>query len=163
MDKEFSDIVYRFSRPYDVLNPTVTIRRANMNRTALGCMIPSGQHDGDAMWLEAHPGGLRLGQHILNNRSEFAGKKVVDAGAGSGLLAIAAAKAGAAEVRAIESNPLGVRVIRLNAEENGVANIEAVQGDVFDPSLYEGADIITAGDLFYHAPTLKALTRFFAA
>ncbi len=52
----------------------------------------------------------------------LAGARVLDVGTGSGILAVAAALLGAAEVRALDIDPLAVRIARQNAEANGVGD-----------------------------------------
>ncbi|HEY3248338.1 MAG TPA: 50S ribosomal protein L11 methyltransferase [bacterium] len=72
------------------------------------------------------------------------GARVIDVGTGSGILAIAAAKLGAASVLALDNDPVAVDVARQNAAHNGVSD----RIDVRAASLLEGivtpADVITA-------------------
>lgn len=57
--------------------------------------------------------------------------RVADVGTGSGILAVAAVKLGAASVFAVDNDPEAVRVARENAGRNGVADrIRVVLGDV---------------------------------
>ncbi len=90
---------------------------------------------------------------------------MVDVGAGSGLLAVLAARAGARRVRAIDADPYAAAASRLNAEANGVA-IEAAAMDAgaIDPA---GIEVVLAGDVFYDVdvakPMLAALDRLRAA
>ena len=60
------------------------------------------------------------------------GDRVLDLGSGSGILAIAAAKLGAAVAVGIENDPEANPVARRNAERNGVAGIEFLDGDAGD-------------------------------
>ena len=80
-------------------------------------------------WAAAWPGGQALARHVLDHPELVAGRSVLDLGSGSGLVAVAAALAGAARVVASEIDPFGVTAIGLNAELNGVPPI-AVVGDV---------------------------------
>jgi predicted nicotinamide N-methyase len=74
---------------------------------------------------------------------------VVDAGAGGGLASIAAAKAGAASVTAVDPDPEAVAAIARNAAENQV-NLNVVRGDAFDGTLsVDAGDLLIAGDMFY--------------
>ncbi|WP_163335062.1 50S ribosomal protein L11 methyltransferase, partial [Enterobacter hormaechei] len=76
-------------------------------------------------WL----GGLALARFVLDRPETVAGKRVLDLGTGSGLVAIAAAKAGAASVLAADIDPYAMGAVPLNAAANGVA-VAAVQGDL---------------------------------
>jgi predicted nicotinamide N-methyase len=84
---------------------------------------------------------------VLDNPAVVAGKSVVDIGAGSGLVAIAAARAGARSVLAFDLDPLAVAAINLNAAVNGVG-ISASSQDVLGGPPPE-ADVLLVGDLFY--------------
>lgn len=94
--------------------------------------------------------------------AEVAGKKVIDCGCGSGILAIAAAKLGAAEVLALDIDPQALLATRDNAERNGVAQlidarlVEAATEDSQDAP----ADLLLANIL---AGPLESLAQTFAA
>src|SRR3954463_11142986 len=79
-------------------------------------------------WAFAWPGGRAVARHVLDVPELVAGKRVLDFAAGSGMIAIAAAKAGAAEVRAVEIDDFAATVIAMNAEANGVA-VKTVRED----------------------------------
>src|SRR5215831_12319858 len=76
---------------------------------------------GPPYWALAWPGGLALARHVLDNPAVVAGRRVLDFAAGSGLVAIAAARSGAREVIANDIDPLAAVAISLNADANGVA------------------------------------------
>jgi predicted nicotinamide N-methyase len=97
-------------------------------------------------WAFAWAGGQALARYLLDNSGEVAGKCVVDLGAGSGLTAIAAMKAGAGSVLAADIDPMALAAIALNAAANGIA-IETTSDDLLDLPL--AADAILVGDLFY--------------
>ncbi len=59
--------------------------------------------------------------------AQFPGAKVLDLGTGSGILAIAAAKLGAAHVLALDNDPVAVESAQANAQQNGVADKITVQ------------------------------------
>ncbi len=80
-------------------------------------------------WAFAWPGGQALARHILDHPESVAGRRVLDFAAGGGIAAIAAARAGAAVVEAVEIDPLAVAAIRANAALNGTA-VTAVLGDI---------------------------------
>ncbi len=78
-------------------------------------------------------------------RSEIAGARVLDVGAGSGIWAIQAAKLGARRVVAIEREPLLIGLIRALAHDNGVADrVEVIQGDAQRIQLEERFDIVVS-------------------
>ena len=104
-------------------------------------------------WAFAWGGGLALARHILDRPDVVAGKTVLDLGAGSGLVGIAAARAGAGAVIAAEIDRYGLAAIPLNAAANGVT-LEVLAGDVtVGPP--PPVDLVLAGDVFY-APEVGA-------
>src|SRR6185437_1711744 len=76
-------------------------------------------------WAFPWAGGQALARHVLDHRDIVAGQRVLDFGAGSGLVAIAAAQAGAAAVTAAEIDDFAAVAITLNAALNGVAVVVA--------------------------------------
>lgn len=61
------------------------------------------------------------------------GEEVLDAGCGSGILSLAAARLGAADILAIDLDPLAVKATRENARDNGLEDqIKVLEGDVLD-------------------------------
>ncbi|WP_434725069.1 class I SAM-dependent methyltransferase [Mesorhizobium sp. RIZ17] len=98
-------------------------------------------------WAYAWAGGAVLARYILDRPSIVAGKRVLDLGAGSGLVGIAAAKAGARAVIAAEIDRNGVAALRLNAKANGVA-IEIVDKDI-TARPPPAVELVLAGDVFY--------------
>jgi predicted nicotinamide N-methyase len=105
-------------------------------------------------WAFAWAGGQALARHLLDNPQAVAGRRVLDIGSGSGLVAIAAAKAGAADVLAADIDPFAAAAIRLNAAEAGVI-LAVTQDDVIGVA---GAwDVVLVGDLFYERPLAERL------
>jgi len=98
-------------------------------------------------WAFAWAGGQALARYVLDNPEVVAGKSVVDIGAGSGLVAIAAARAGARSVLALDLDPLAVAAIGLNAAVNGV-EISVSSQDMLSVTPPQ-ADVLLVGDLFY--------------
>lgn len=96
-------------------------------------------------WAFAWAGGQALARHLLDRPETVAGKRVLDFGAGSGLVALAAGRAGAM-VEAAELDPVAVSVIRLNAGLNNLL-IAVLIGDVIGRD--DGWDVVLAGDMFY--------------
>src|SRR5204862_3978833 len=97
-------------------------------------------------WAFAWAGGQALARYLLDHPDAVRGKRVFDLASGSGLVAIAAAQAGAAAVIANEIDEFALAAIALNAGANGVAvGIDA--GDKVGAAIE--ADVICAGDVFY--------------
>jgi predicted nicotinamide N-methyase len=106
-------------------------------------------------WAFAWPGGQALARYLLDHPETVAGRKVLDVGSGSGLVAIAAALAGASTVLASEIDPVAAAALRLNALANGVP-APAVLGDVLDGD-GAGAGVVLAGDVWYDRPLAERL------
>jgi predicted nicotinamide N-methyase len=106
-------------------------------------------------WAFAWPGGLALARYLLDHRALVAGRTVLDLGAGSGLVAIAAALAGAGSVLASEVDVLAHTAIRLNAAANGVD--VAICGDVLGGA-GEDADVVLAADVWYERDLASRVT-----
>lgn len=88
----------------------------------------------------------------------MAGRRVLDLGAGSGIVGIAAAKAGAREVFAADTDANALAALDLNAAANGTA-IQSILGDVTaDPPM--PVDLVVIGDLFYERDLAARVTRF---
>jgi predicted nicotinamide N-methyase len=101
-------------------------------------------------WAFAWAGGQALARYLLDHPEQVAGKCVLDFGAGSGLAAIAAAKAGAARVIAAEIDAFARTAITLNAEANGVT-LEFAAGDIVG-TLDPAWQAVIAGDVCYEQP-----------
>ena len=71
-------------------------------------------------WAYPWAGGIALARYLLDHPEQVAGRTVLDMAAGSGLVAIAAALAGAAQVTACDIDPMAVAAIGLNARANDV-------------------------------------------
>jgi len=112
-------------------------------------------------WAFAWTGGQALARFLLDHPEEVAGRAVLDFGAGSGLVAIAAAKAGAARVLAAEIDHFGVAAITANAELNGVS-VAVTNADLLD-TLDASWEVVTAGDVCYEKPMADRVTPWLAA
>ena len=97
-------------------------------------------------WAFAWAGGQALARYILDRPEIVRAKRVLDFASGSGLVAIAAAMAGAAQVEASEIDPFAQAAIALNADLNGV-RIVVRAGDLIGRD--EGWDVVLAGDISY--------------
>ena len=98
-------------------------------------------------WAAAWPGGQALARYVLDHPELVAGRSVLDLGAGSGLVAVAAVRAGAAAVLASDVDPFALTAVAVNAERNGAAGITPV-GDVLGGEPPDVA-VILAGDVCY--------------
>ena len=111
-------------------------------------------------WAFAWPGGQALARHLLDHPDIVRGQRVLDFAAGSGLGAIAAAKAGAASVAAAEIDRFAIAAIGLNATLNGVP-IASIERDIVGEA---GAwDVILAGDVCYERPMAERVGRWLGA
>lgn len=109
-------------------------------------------------WAFAWAGGQGLSRYILDHPETMEGKRVLDFASGSGLVAIAAAKAGAAEVLAADIDPWACTAVRLNAALNGV-DLAFTDDDLIGRSV--DFDVVLAGDVFYDSDFARALVEWF--
>ncbi|MEP9387496.1 methyltransferase [Mesorhizobium sp. KR9-304] len=109
-------------------------------------------------WAFAWAGGQGLARYVLDNPDTVRGRKVLDFATGSGLVAIAAAKAGAAHVLAADIDPF-CAAVRLNADANGVL-LEFDCRDFVGEN--NGFDVLLAGDVFYDRAFAERLIPWFA-
>jgi predicted nicotinamide N-methyase len=111
-------------------------------------------------WAFAWAGGQGLARYILDHRDLVAGKRVLDFASGSGIVAIAAAMAGAARVEASEIDAFAVAAIALNSARNGVS-LDVRASDLVGSD--EGWDVVLAGDVSYQRDMAEAATAWLAA
>jgi predicted nicotinamide N-methyase len=118
----------------------------------------TGEDGPPPFWAVAWLGGQALARYVLDNPAEVSGRRVLDLGSGSGLVAIAARLAGATSVLAADIDPMCTTVIALNAAANGVAV------DVTTRDLLEGpppdVDVVLAGDVWYERDTAERVTAW---
>lgn len=99
-------------------------------------------------WAWPWAGGLALARFLLDHPATVRGLTVADIGAGGGIVAIAAALAGARAVTAIDIEAFAIEACRLNAAANGVS----VAVSEADPAgTDDGWDVVLAGDLWYES------------
>lgn len=118
-------------------------------------------------WAFAWAGGQALARYVLDHPDLVRGRRVLDVASGSGLVAIAAAMAGAAAVEAADIDAFATAAIAINAAANGVT-VTPRLADLVGTD--EGWDVVLTGDIFYErdisermAPWLRDLDRRGAA
>ena len=104
-------------------------------------------------WAFAWAGGQAVARYVLDHPQIVKGKTVLDFGAGSGLIAIAAVKAGAASVAAADIDSFSTAATLLNTQENGVS-VTALGQDVIGQ---DGWQTILVGDMCYERPLAERL------
>jgi len=105
-------------------------------------------------WAFAWAGGQALARYVLDNREIVRGKSVLDFGAGSGLVGLAAMKAGAAAVLCADTDAFAAAAIGLNAEANDVA-LAVTTNDIIGTN--GDWQIILVGDMCYERPLAERL------
>lgn len=112
-------------------------------------------------WAFAWAGGQALARYILDHADAVRGKRVLDFGAGSGLVAIAALKAGAYAATAAEIDAFAAAAIALNAALNHVAiAVETADLLARAPAAWE---TVLVGDMCYERPLAERLTQWLSA
>jgi predicted nicotinamide N-methyase len=111
-------------------------------------------------WATAWTGGQAIARYVIDNPGVVAGRRVLDIASGSGLVAIAAAMAGAAEVTANDIDGYAIAAIEANANANG----ERILVDARDLTGGDGGDVdvILAGDCLYSADLAELMLPFTA-
>ena len=117
-------------------------------------------------WAFAWVGGQSLARHVLEHPQLVRERHVHDLAAGSGIVAIAAALAGAASVTASDTDVRAMAAVAANARTNGVE--VAVVGDVLSGGAGAGGealdvDVVLAGDVFYEQPMAREVEEFLDA
>lgn len=111
-------------------------------------------------WAFAWSGGQGLARWVLDNPSEVLGKTVIDFATGSGLVGIAAMRAGAASVLGADIDPFCEAAVRLNARTNGVV-MSFTDQNLLDAAPPE-VDVICAGDVCYEKPMTERVLDWLA-
>lgn len=110
-------------------------------------------------WAFAWAGGQALARHILDHPAIVQDKTVLDLASGSGLVGIAAMKAGAAAVTVADIDAFACAAAKLNAAENHV-HVSVTDNDLLSGSSPHSWDIILAGDIFYERDTAQRAFDF---
>jgi predicted nicotinamide N-methyase len=104
-------------------------------------------------WAFAWAGGQALARYILDHPETVVGRRVLDFASGSGLVAIAAGMARAAEIEASDIDAFALEAIALNAAANNISHIMTISMDLTGG---EGRwDVILAGDICYEKTTAQ--------
>jgi predicted nicotinamide N-methyase len=101
-------------------------------------------------WGVAWPGARMVSSYLLSNPELVAGKSLLDIGCGCGIVAIAAAKAGARMVVANDIDPDALTATSINAAANNVIIVTDMRNMVTEP-FTEPFDVVIASDMFYEA------------
>ena len=102
-------------------------------------------------WAFAWAGGQGLARWLLDHPEEVRGRRVLDFASGSGLVGIAATRAGAADVLCADVDPFCPAACALNAAANGVA-VRSVEADLLGAPAPADVEVICAGDIAYERP-----------
>jgi predicted nicotinamide N-methyase len=108
-------------------------------------------------WAFAWAGGQALARYVLDHPDTVQGRRVLDFGSGSGLVAIAAKKAGAAAVDAVDIDPFALAAIALNTEANAT-RIAILSDDIIGIS--DSWQTILVGDMCYERPLAERLVAW---
>ncbi len=108
-------------------------------------------------WAYPWSGGAALARYLLDRPETVRGRRVLDLGAGGGIVAIAAALAGASEIIASEADATGRAALELNLKANDVK--AAIVGDLTgEPP--PAADVVAGGDIFYAPQVAERMLAF---
>ena len=111
-------------------------------------------------WAFAWAGGQGLARWLLDHPAEVAGKRVLDFAAGSGLVGVAAMKAGASSALCADIDPFCAAAVALNADANRV-RLDFTAADLLDAPPPE-VDVICAGDVCYEKPMTDRVLAWLA-
>ncbi len=110
-------------------------------------------------WAFAWAGGQALARYVLDHADRVRGKHVLDLATGSGLVAIAAMKAGAGETTAADIDAFALEAVKLNAEANDV-ELAGLGDDLLSQRHQQRWDVVLAGDIFYERNTAERALAF---
>ena len=113
-------------------------------------------------WAFAWAGGQALARYVLDHPGIVAGRRVLDFATGSGLVAIAAMKAGAASAQGCDIDGFCAEAVALNAEANAV-QVAFTCADLLDTPAPTEAEVILAGDICYERPLAEQVEAWLRA
>jgi predicted nicotinamide N-methyase len=111
-------------------------------------------------WAFAWAGGQALARYLLDHPETVAGKRVLDFASGSGLVAIAAVRAGATLAEGCDIDKFARAAMSLNAQANGVALTARIENLI---GRDEGWDVVLAGDVSYERDMAQSVTDWLEA
>ena len=112
-------------------------------------------------WAFAWAGGQALARYLLDHPAEVSGRRVLDFATGSGIAALAAAKAGAAEVAAVDIDPFCAAAVSLNAQANGL-RVRFDEADLLH-ARPPTVDVLLAADVCYERPLAEKVMDWLSA
>lgn len=143
--------------PGATLVPTPLPLAPSLRLWLLGPTVPAGPlapeaaaqlQDTPPYWAFCWASGHALAAEILEGRVAVQGRRVIDFGAGSGVVALASALAGAREVYAVDEDPRALAALEANAALNGASALHPVLSlDALPPP--EGEDLLLLADVLY--------------
>ena len=143
--------------PGATLVPTPLPLAPSLRLWLLGPTVPAGPlapeaaaqlQDTPPYWAFCWASGHALAAEILEGRVAVQGRRVIDFGAGSGVVALAAALSGAREVYAVDEDPRALAAIKANAKLNGVTALRPGRSlDALPPA--EAEDLLVLADVLY--------------
>ncbi|RAK60024.1 methyltransferase [Phenylobacterium hankyongense] len=113
-------------------------------------------------WAFAWAGGQALARYVLDHPQIVAGQRVVDFASGSGIVGVAALKAGAADVLCADIDPFCGAALALNMAANGVA-CDFTDADLLESPPPAWAQVILAGDICYEKPLAERVMDWLGA
>ena len=113
-------------------------------------------------WAFAWAGGQALARYLIDHPGIVAGRRVIDFATGSGMVGIAAMKAGARDVLCADIDAYCEAAVALNAQANGVA-CAFTAGDLLEAPAPVWAEVILAGDICYEKPLAERVLAWLAA
>lgn len=126
--------------------------------SGLGRLFGEDEEAAAPYWAYPWAGGIVLARYLFDRPETVEGRTVLDLGAGSGLVGIAAARSGAARVFGADVDPVALSAVALNAIENGVEIVPRLGDPMRDAP--PAVDLVVVGDLFYDAEVAGRLTAF---
>nr|WP_284542956.1 50S ribosomal protein L11 methyltransferase [Pleomorphomonas sp. T1.2MG-36] len=162
MDPDQNGRLLRFIRDNFAVGPVPTLPEIRLHtagpRSGLWRLAKRDEAFGPPYWAHTWGGGLALARYLLDTPDIVAGRRVLDMGAGSGVVGIAAARAGARDVVAADIDPYAMAAIELNAETNAVDVLPLLADPTAGP--VPEVDVVLVGDLYYEPELAVRVTAF---